>query len=110
MRREQNIIRHHHERVDGKGYPAGLVGDQLDYLTKIITVVDSYDAMTSRRNYKKNKTMKEALDELDRCRGTRFDPDMVDVFSKAIVDFKPIMSDFSEDSLEGFYGKEVSLN
>jgi putative two-component system response regulator len=110
MRREQNIIRHHHERVDGKGYPAGLAGDQLDYLTKIITVVDSYDAMTSRRNYKKNKTMEEALDELYRCRGTRFDPDVVDVFSKAIVDFKPIMSDFSEDSLAGFYGKEVSLN
>ena len=52
MEREQFIIRHHHERMDGTGYPDGLGGDELDELTKIITVADSYDAMTSRRNYR----------------------------------------------------------
>ncbi len=110
MKREQSIIRHHHERLDGKGYPAGLTGDELDDLTKIITVVDSYDAMTSKRNYRKNKTMGEAVDELRLCSGTQFDPETVDVFAKAIFNFKPATSDFSEESLEGLYGRETSLN
>jgi len=107
MRREQNIIRHHHERLDGKGYPDGLTGDKLDYLTKIITVVDSYDAMTSKRNYRKNKTTGEAVDELYRCSGTQFDPDVVDAFAKAIVDYRPLICDLPEESMERIYGEEV---
>ncbi len=110
MKREQNIIRHHHERLDGKGYPAGLTGGELDYLTKIVTVVDSYDAMTSKRNYRKNKLMEAAVDELHRGRGTQFEPEIVDVFIKAIVDFKPVVSDFTEESLGCLFEKEVSLN
>lgn len=110
MKREQNIIRHHHERLDGKGYPAGLKGDELDNLTKIITVVDSYDAMTSKRNYRKNKSVDEAVLELHRCSGTQFEPYIVDAFTEAIVDFKPEVSDFSEEALESLYEKETHLN
>jgi len=69
MAREQFIIRHHHERMDGTGYPDGLTGDDLDPLTKILIVVDSYDAMTSRRNYRRNLTMDEAVRELQLCAG-----------------------------------------
>jgi putative two-component system response regulator len=87
MAREQFIIRHHHERMDGKGYPDGLTGDDLDPLTKILIVVDSYDAMTSRRNYRRNLTMDEAVKELQLCSGSQFDRETVDFFSRAIQDF-----------------------
>jgi putative nucleotidyltransferase with HDIG domain len=102
MEREQFIIRHHHERMDGKGYPDGIKGDQLDILTKIIIVVDSYDAMTPRRNYRKNLSMEEALTELYNCSGTQFDKETVDVFSKTIVNFNPTNSVFSREYLENY--------
>jgi putative two-component system response regulator len=106
MKREQFIIRHHHERMDGRGYPDGLKGDKLDALTKILIVVDSYDAMTSRRNYRKNLTMDEALAELDNCSGSQFDPMTVRYFSKSIVDFAPTNNVFSREYLENFYISE----
>ena len=88
MEREQFIIRHHHERMDGNGYPDGLKGEDLDQLTKILTVVDSYDAMTSRRNYRRNMSMDEALNELKLHSGTQFDGDTVNIFSHAVKDFE----------------------
>ena len=100
MKREQFIIRHHHERMDGKGYPDGLTGDQLDDLTKIIIVVDSYDAMTSRRNYRKNMTMEQAVEELFKCCGTEFEPKIVEYFARSIVDFTPTKNIFSDEHLE----------
>jgi putative two-component system response regulator len=100
MKQEQFIIRHHHERMDGKGYPDGLTGDQLDDLTKIIIVVDSYDAMTSRRNYRTNMTMEQAIEELYRCSGNQFDPTTVNYFVKSIVDSPPTKSIFSQEDLE----------
>jgi len=103
MEKEQFIIRHHHERVDGKGYPDGLMGDDLDILTKIIMVVDSYDAMTSRRNYRKNMSMEEAVAELQRCSGTQFEASIVDVFAKSIVHFTPEGSGFSDEYVDNLY-------
>ncbi len=100
MKREQFIIRHHHERMDGKGYPDGLTGDQLDDLTKIIIVVDSYDAMTSRRNYRRNMTMEQAVDELFKCSGTQFEQTTVEYFARSIVDFTPTTSVFSQEYLD----------
>ena len=63
------IIRHHHERLDGSGYPDALAGDEIDQLTQIIAVADSYDAMTSQRSYRKSLTRKEALDDLHQSVG-----------------------------------------
>ena len=103
MKKEQFIIRHHHERMDGKGYPDGLVEEQLDDLTKILIVVDSYDAMTSRRNYRKNMSMEQALEELYNCSGTQFEPNTVEFFARSIVDFTPTKSVFSEEYLENVY-------
>ncbi len=103
MEREQFIIRHHHERVDGKGYPDGLKGDNLDKLTKILIVVDSYDAMTSRRNYRKNLTREEALVELHRYVDTQFDKRTVEFFASTIVNFNSTNNVFSEEYLENYY-------
>jgi putative two-component system response regulator len=100
MKKEQFIIRHHHERLDGMGYPDGLLGDQLDVLTKIIIVVDSYDAMTSRRNYRMNMSMEQAVNELYRCSGTQFDHVIVEYFAKSIIEFTPNKNVFSDDYLE----------
>lgn len=85
MERERDIIRHHHEKLDGTGYPDAIGGDELDTLTRIITIVDSYDAMTSRRNYRKNLTSPEAVGELRRCAGTQFDPELVEIFAGVVL-------------------------
>jgi len=81
LSREGTIVLQHHERVDGNGYPGNLQGHQLDPLAKIVTVADSFDAMTSRRSYKVNKSMEEAIAELYKCAGKQFDPKVVDVFA-----------------------------
>ncbi|WP_136796112.1 MULTISPECIES: HD domain-containing phosphohydrolase [Desulfosediminicola] len=103
--REQFIIRHHHERMDGKGYPDGLSGEDLDLLTRILIVVDSYDAMTSKRNYRQNLNMDEALEELYKCSGTHFDYDTVEYFSRSVVDFIPYNGVFSQRETGEVYGR-----
>ncbi|WP_035274061.1 HD domain-containing phosphohydrolase [Desulfogranum japonicum] len=85
MDREREIIRHHHEKIDGSGYPDGISGNELDTLTRIITIADSYDAMTSRRNYRKNLSTQEAVEELRRCGGTHFDPELVEIFAGVVL-------------------------
>lgn len=73
-------IRHHHEQYDGSGYPEGLAGENISVNGKIIAIVDAYDAMTSKRPYRKIKTRVEAIAELRQCIGKQFDPHLVDVF------------------------------
>ncbi|WP_105616660.1 sensor domain-containing diguanylate cyclase/phosphohydrolase [Vallitalea okinawensis] len=73
-------ILHHHEHYDGSGYPDGLKGEDIPYYSRIIAVVDAYDAMTHSRSYQKLKSPMEALDELIACAGTQFDPSIVRVF------------------------------
>lgn len=80
LKREGEVVRHHHERMDGRGYPDQLTGKDLDILTKIVTVADSYDAMTSKRSYKVNLDKEHAIEELTRCRGSQFDPEVVKAF------------------------------
>lgn len=74
----------HHERWDGKGYPLGLKDKEIPLVARIVSVVDSFDAMTNDRVYSKAKTKKEALEELRRCSGSQFDPEIVDIFIKMI--------------------------
>ena len=74
------IVRHHHERWDGKGYPDGLAGDAIPLGARIFAVADSFDAMTSDRPYRRAMSVKDARVEVARCRGTQFDPEVVDAF------------------------------
>lgn len=74
------IIRHHHERWDGDGYPDGLAGARIPFGSRVIAVADVFDAMTSDRPYRAALSEEVALAELARGRGTQFDPDVVDAF------------------------------
>ncbi len=74
------IIEQHHERMDGTGYPNGLKGDEIRIEAKIIAVVDSYDAMTSDRSYRKAMDKAQALEELIKYRGSHYDPRVLDTF------------------------------
>ncbi len=76
-------VKHHHERHDGRGYPDGLKEDEIELNAKIISVADTFDAMTSDRPYRKGLDPKIAIDELIRCSGTQFDGKIVDAFVKA---------------------------
>lgn len=78
------LILYHHERYDGKGYPQNLKENDIPYLTRILSVADSFDAMTSNRPYKESMSFNEALTELKKCSGTQFDPEIVEVFIDAI--------------------------
>jgi putative nucleotidyltransferase with HDIG domain len=71
------IIRHHHERFDGMGYPDRLRGEEIPHLARILVVADSFDAMTTNRIYKARKSVHEALDELQSLSGSQFDPEVV---------------------------------
>lgn len=82
------LIAHHHERYDGNGYPDGLKGEGIPFLARVLTVVDSFDAMTSNRPYNKRKSYEEGIEELRRCSGTQFDPSIAETFIEAIIDSK----------------------
>ena len=75
---------HHHERWDGDGYPNRLRGDEIPLGARIIFVADAYDAMTSERVYRDPLSPRLALEELERCSGTQFDPSIVDAFAEEL--------------------------
>ncbi|HVJ50647.1 HD-GYP domain-containing protein [Desulfitobacterium sp.] len=78
------VVRHHHERIDGKGYPDGLIGEDIPLESRIIAVADSYDAMTSVRSYRQGKSTSAALIELESVAGTQLDAQLVDIFCKIV--------------------------
>ena len=77
-------ILYHHEHWDGTGYPDGLKGEKIPLLSRIISIIDAYDVMQSRRPYKDLISKTEALKEIKRCAGTQFDPQLVEIFLKII--------------------------
>ncbi len=115
------IIRHHHERYDGMGYPDRLQGTEIPFLSRVIVVADAFDAMTTNRIYKPRKAISEALNELKRLSGIQFDPDVVRAALNALKNIegqasinqlpKNIMeqrrfSYFFSDKLTGVYNED----
>ncbi|MBT2289938.1 diguanylate cyclase [Paenibacillus albidus] len=74
----------HHERYDGKGYPYGFKGEEIPRLCRMLTIIDSFDAMTTQRPYQSTKSVKEAIIELRECAGTQFDPGLTELFIQYI--------------------------
>lgn len=83
-------VKQHHEKHNGRGYPVGLKGDEIDITARIIAVADSFDAMTSNRPYRKGLSLDEAFEELRKYSGSQFDPEIVDAF-------------FASDVMEAFF-------
>lgn len=77
-------IMHHHEKLDGRGYPLGLAGEEIPQFARIIGVADAFDAMTTTRSYRPARPIPVALAELERCAGTDFDPVIVTAFLRAL--------------------------
>ena len=77
------VVRHHHERWDGSGYPTGRKAKDIPLEARVLCVADSFDAMTSNRPYRAPWSPEDALEELTRCAGSQFDRELVDAFGKA---------------------------
>lgn len=80
----RSAILHHHERLDGSGYPYGLRGTQIPESARVVAVADAFDAMTSTRSYRRARPVDAALEELKRCAGAQFDPRMVAALARAL--------------------------
>ncbi len=74
------IVKHHHEKYDGNGYPAKLKGEDIPYFARIAAIADTFDAMTSKRTYRDALPLETVIAEIERCKGTQFDPKLADVF------------------------------
>lgn len=74
------IVKHHHERYDGHGYPSQLTGKDIPYLARITAIADTFDAMTSKRSYRDSLPMETVISEFERCKGSQFDPELTDIF------------------------------
>ena len=74
------IVKHHHERYDGNGYPSRLKGEEIPYIARIAAVADTFDAMTSRRSYRGPIDIEHVKEEIKRCEGTQFDPQIAEAF------------------------------
>jgi HD-GYP domain-containing protein (c-di-GMP phosphodiesterase class II) len=88
LRNAAPLVKHHHERVDGTGYPDGLKGDEIPLGSRIIAVCEAYDMMTAELAYQSAKTPDEALAELRRCAGTQFDPGVVESFARVLASMR----------------------
>ncbi|MCC7139170.1 MAG: response regulator [Planctomycetes bacterium] len=87
LRGASEVVRCHHERWDGKGYPKGLREREIPLAARIFMVVDAYDTITSKRPYKEPQPPEAAIDEIRRCAGTHFDPEVVAAFERVFPEF-----------------------
>jgi putative nucleotidyltransferase with HDIG domain len=98
-----DIVRYHHERLDGRGYPHGVGEAELSDIVRIVTAVDAFDAMTSTRSYRRALQVEDAVAELRRCAGAQFDPRMVEALARVVdrIGWQPTIEFASEAHLHG---------
>lgn len=92
------IVKHHHERYDGKGYPSQLKGEEIPYLARITAIADTFDAMTSKRPYRNAMDLEFVISEFEKCSGTQFDPKLapiwIDILKNNFDKIKAIMDKY----------------
>jgi HD-GYP domain-containing protein (c-di-GMP phosphodiesterase class II)/ActR/RegA family two-component response regulator len=93
------IVQCHHERIDGRGYPQGLKGDQIPLLSRIISVADAFDAMTSDRQYRSRLNLEGAIRQLEMGMDTQFDGEIVSLFLEKLADFSLIAKEMQEKGI-----------
>ena len=98
------LVEYHHERIDGRGYPHGLKGDEIPLLARIISVADAFDAMTSDRVYRTKMDLSQAIEQLEKGKGTQFDEKVVDVFEKLLEDFPKM-----KEELASTYAPQIEM-
>ncbi|MFU8840325.1 MAG: HD-GYP domain-containing protein [Nitriliruptoraceae bacterium] len=98
-----DIVRYHHERLDGRGYPHGVDAEHLSRLVRIVTAVDAFDAMTSTRSYRRALDVETAIEELERCSGPQFDAEVVAALASCVrrLGWEPTVEFASEHELHG---------
>ena len=106
---ELPLIRQHHERFDGKGYPDGLKSREITLGARILAVADVFDAITSDRPYRLAKSCEQALKEIAECSGSQFDPEVVEAFQKAYEKHKEEWPLFNSDSLVSLLKEPVAM-
>ncbi|MFA6308746.1 MAG: HD domain-containing phosphohydrolase [Clostridia bacterium] len=94
------IVKYHHERIDGKGYPEGISGDDIPLLSRILSVVDAFDAMTTTRRYREKLEIEQAKSQLKSGMGTQFDSRITKVFLELIENFDDILNEMKEKGIE----------
>jgi len=101
------VVRHHHESYDGSGYPAGLRGDEIPLLARILTVADSFEAMTADRPYRQGMSVASAVEELQACSGTQFDPRIVSIFVDIVSELENAGEIHSAKATDDISAEEV---
>jgi len=98
------LVEYHHERIDGRGYPHGLIGDQIPLLARIISVADAFDAMTSDRVYRTKMDLSQAIEQLEKGKNAQFDENIVGVFVKLLEDFPKM-----KEELANTYAPQIEM-
>ncbi len=98
------LVEYHHERIDGKGYPHGLKGDEIPFLARIISVADAFDAMTSDRVYRTKMDLSQAIEQLERGKNAQFDAKVVDVFVELLKDYPKM-----KEELASTYAPQIEM-
>jgi len=96
----RDIALYHHERWDGKGYCHGLAGEDIPLSARIVSVVDVYDALVTKRCYKEKMSYEETINIIKEGRGTQFDPDIVDAFLEVADEFKRVSEELADENPE----------
>lgn len=95
MIQASQVAQYHHEKMDGTGYPDGLKGQDIPYYARIVAVADAFDAMTTDRPYARGRSYYDGIQELIRCKGTHFDPQMVEAFADVMKERNYLAPDYS---------------
>lgn len=96
----EEIIRHHHENYDGSGYPDGLSAEEIPLESRIMAVMDTFDAMTTNRPYRRGRSLDETVAEIRRCSGTQFDPEVVKAFNSCLEKIVEVQQECKQSSDE----------